>query len=74
MGSDCNILADIPEADLEIHVEDCGGEVEGELGQAECSSSIPVPASNDNEREIPFWHIYFSHFKGFVETTVVCTE
>jgi hypothetical protein len=54
MGSDCNILADIPEADLEIHVEDCGGEVEGELGQAECSSSIPVPASNDNEREIPF--------------------
>jgi hypothetical protein len=37
-------LADVPEADLEIHVEDCGGEVKGELGQAECSSSIPVPA------------------------------
>jgi hypothetical protein len=45
-------LADIPEADLEIHVEDCGGEVEGKLGKAECSSSIPVPAKKWKKKSL----------------------
>ncbi len=45
-------MADIPEADLEIHVENCGGEVEGELSQAERGSAIPVPAKKWQKNSI----------------------
>jgi hypothetical protein len=52
-------LADIPEADLEIHVEDCGGEVEGELSQAKRGSSIPIP-----EKKCKKIHFIFSIKRG----------